>query len=513
MSASLSTDILLQIAQHLDRDGQYALLRACPVLAGYFCYSQHLLAEKDSNGNNLVHILALNGEEALLKSLFPDDILQRNFGSQDGIPGLKQRLLTQSVNDEGATPVHLAAEKGRLAIVEWIAKCPGVDLTCEDKEQRTCIRRAAMAGQTEVVSLLLGSSLLGRPYLATDWNTNGHHSNPLFVAAEHGHVETVRAILERHGERVNVNSRGIFGITALSAAVLRKREAIIDMLLQRTDIDVNAKDSLGRSTLHLALRSENHAALKLLLAHPNVNPNVQDRVGYAPLQEAVYVGDKVAVRILLEHPQTDVNLGDRMQVTPLIKARPDIQADQKDCCGMTAFAWAAFLGCSEIAVMLLKRPDIDPSSRDKDGMTPLSLSMGASSEHIAEFLIHRDDVDINARANFGWTALAHARCVPGGISMFSTEKLLEQGATMDPYPEWCVMSSSTHPNVAMDMVTAMIGGRSLEAYMVEQFGQDKVDEALRDGQRGLEALLFQEAWVKRTRLALTQKIRYREGPD
>ncbi|UKZ63333.1 uncharacterized protein TrAtP1_004562 [Trichoderma atroviride] len=49
-------------------------------------------------------MLALNGEETLLKSLFPDDILQRSFGSQDGIPGLKQMLLTRSVNDEGGHP-------------------------------------------------------------------------------------------------------------------------------------------------------------------------------------------------------------------------------------------------------------------------------------------------------------------------------------------------------------------------------------------------------------------------
>lgn len=313
MSANLSTDILLQVAQHVDCNDQYALLRACPVLAGHFCYSRHLQAEKDSNGNNLVHMLALNGEEALLKSLFPDDILETSFSSQDVVPRLKQILLTRSVNDKGDTPTHLAAEKGHLAIVEWIAKCPAVDLTCEDKARRTCIGRASMAGQTEVVSLLLGS-----PYLTTDWNTSDHRSNPLCLAAEHGHVETVRAILERHGERVNVNSRGIFGITALGWAVLRMREAITDMLLQRMDINVNVKDSLGNSTLHLALRRENHAALKLLLAHPDVNPNVQDQFGYTPLQEAVCMGDEVAFRILLEHPRTDGNLGDRAQVTPLL---------------------------------------------------------------------------------------------------------------------------------------------------------------------------------------------------
>ncbi|KAL7973520.1 ankyrin repeat-containing domain protein [Trichoderma sp. SZMC 28014] len=522
MSTNLSIDILLKVAQHLDCNGQYALLRACPILAGHFDYSRHLLAEKDSNGNNLVHMLALNGEEALLKSLFPKDILMRSFGSRDDIPDLKQKLLARSVNDKGATPIHLAAEKGHLVIVKWIAKCPAVDLTCEDKAQRTCIGRAAMVGQTEVVSLLLVS-----PYLTTDWNTSNHHSNPICLAAEHGHVETLRTILERHGREVNVNSRGAFGTTALSLAVLRKREAIIEMLLQRTDTDVNAKDSLGDSALHMALRSQNHAALKLLLARLDINPNVQDQSGYTPLQEAVCVGDEAAVRILLENPQTDVNLGDSAQVNPLIKAvqechkriaqlllqRPDIIADQKDHCGMTAFAWAAFLGRSEIAEMLLDRPDVDPNSKDKDGMTPLSLCMKGDSEDIAEFLIYRDDVEINAKDNFGWTALAHARCGSEGVSMLLTKMLLEQGATMDPYPEWYVMANSTHSDIAMDMVAAMIGGRDLEAYMVERFGQEQVDEALKDGQHGLEALLFQETWVKSARWTLTEGIRYREGPD
>lgn len=163
--------------------------------------------------------------------------------------------------------------------------------------------------------------------------------------------------------------------------------------------------------------------------------------------------------------------------------------------------------------MLLERPDVDPNSRDKDGMAPFSLSMEADSEETAEFLICRDDVEINAKDNFGWTALAHARCVPKGVSMLLTAMLLQQGAAMDPYPEWYVMSNSAYPDMAVDMMTAMIGDRSLEAYMVERFGEDKMDEALRDGQRGLEAFLFQETRVKGARWALTQEIRYREEPD
>ncbi|KAL6908755.1 ankyrin repeat-containing domain protein [Trichoderma evansii] len=519
MSITLPIEILLQVAQYLDCNGQYTFLRACPFLAGDFSYSRHLSADTDSNGNNLVHILAQNGEEALLKSLFPDDDLERSCCVRNVIPRLKQMLLTRSINDDGATPIHLAAERGYLAIVEWIAKRPAVDLSYEDKAGATSVERAARAGHTEVVSLLLDN-----PNLTTDWNAN-QRSNPLCLAAEHGHTETVRVILERHGERVNVNSRAAYGITALSLAVLREREAITEMLLQQKDIDVSAEDYLGNSTLHMAVRSENHAALKLLLEHPDANPNLRDWYGHTPLQEAVCMGDVVTVKLLLKHPRTDVNLGNCKQVSPLIKAvqesreqiiqlllkRPDIKADQKDYCGMTAFAWAAFLGRVEIAEILLQRPDVDPNSRDEDGVTPLSHSMYAGWEDVTEFLINRDDVDINAEDNFGWTALAHAKGAPDGISHLLMKMLLQHGATMELYPEMLVMfNSMTHSEIAIDMVASMIDENDLEAYMVKRFGQEKTDEALVDGENGVRTLLFRDTRAMRMRRDALEGIRYRE---
>jgi ankyrin repeat protein len=520
MSSIFPTEVLLEVAQRLDCNGQYALLRAHPVLAGRFSYRRHLLAKKDDSGNNLVHILAQNGEEALLKSLFPDEILENRLRSGNVTLHPKQAFLTRSTNDEGATPIDLAAEKGHLAIVDWIAKCPGVNLNCKDNEGMTCVGRAARAGQADVVNLLLSS-----PNLTTDWNTRYHQSNPLCLAAEHGHIETLKVILERYGERINVNSRGFWGFTALGLAVLRKREEIVDMLLQKGDTDVNTSNGNG-SALHLAVQSENYAALKLLLAHPDINPNVQNARDNTPLQEAVYAGDKVSVRLLLEHPRTDVNLGNLARVTPLIMAvqechikivrlllkRSDIHADQKDRCGMTAFAWAAFLGRSRIAKMLLLRPDVDLNSRDGDGVTPLGLSVKAGSEDIAAFLLCRPDIDINATDDFGWTALAHAKCAPGGISNFLMHTLLNSGATMDPHPEIQVMSDSTYPDIAVDMVRAMVAGRDLQAYMVQRFGQGRTDAALGDGQHGVRRLLFRDTDVKRMRLQLVQSIRYQEKP-
>ncbi|KAL7935972.1 ankyrin repeat-containing domain protein [Trichoderma chlorosporum] len=508
MTAMLPVEILLSIAAYLNCQEQYTLLRALPSLASQFSYTRHLLADTDDNGNNLVHILAANGEESLLKSLFPDEDLETSLSSGNVIPRLRQMFVTLSVNNDRATALHLAAEQGHVGVVEWISKKPGVDLNRPDKFGCTCVEKAAKAGHAEVVSFLLD-----HPSLKVDWTSN-QRSNPLCLAAEHGHEATVRVILERHGHTISVNSQAAYGITPLTFAVIRKHQAITELLIQQKGINVNAEDHLGNSTLHMAVRSKNHAALKSLLAHPKVNPNIRDWYGHTPLQEAVCMADKTTVELLLQHFATDVNLGNCKKTTPLIKAvqeshewvvelllkRHEIEPDKKDYWGMTALAWAAFLGREKIAAALLEREDVDPNAMDEDGVTPLSLSMQMGWPEMAELLLKNPMVKINLEDNYGWTALAHAKNAPRSKSVALMKLLLQNGATMTLYAEMTVMYNAlSESDIALDMVKSMVASHDLEAYMMERFGKDKTELAIIDGERGVKSLLFRDTKAARMR--------------
>ncbi|EGR50692.1 uncharacterized protein TRIREDRAFT_58115, partial [Trichoderma reesei QM6a] len=238
-----------------------------------------------------------------------------------------------------------------MAVVEKILRWPGVDLNHEDHEGRTAVDVAAKEGHTEIVSLLLE-----RPELTVDWNDGNRRANPLCLAIASGHVETARRIIERHGNRISVNSKSAHGRTPLCHAIDRGHDALLALLLEQPELDVNLAVDFAATALHLAaVYLADESMLRLFLRHPRIDVNVRNCHGATPLVNAVKRGYGISVLLLLQHP--------------------NIVPDRKDDVGMTALSWAAHLGSYNVVKMLLNRQDVDPNARDDDGMTPLSIAV------------------------------------------------------------------------------------------------------------------------------------------
>lgn len=500
MSSFIPPEVLLRVASHLDCESQYALLRAIPPLASELTYCDHLLSETAANGNDLVHILAKKGELAMLQSIFPEKDLARSRTPGNTIPRLKQMLLTRNKNDEGCTPLHLAAGNGNKAVVEWILNRPDVDLSLNsgDKDNYTCVDWAAMRGHTEIVSLLLDN-----PKLTVDWN-GVERPNPLCVAIEYGQEETAKMIIKHYGHRISINAQTTFGVTALTASVLHRRQAITELLVKHKETNVKVEDYLGNTPLHLAVRNKNRAAIQTLLAHPDTDPNAVDWYGHTPLQEAICAADEPTTRLLLKHPDTDINLGHGTKACPLIKAvqvdhldivkllvaHPAIELNKPDFWGMTALSWAAFACHIDIAEFLLAQPDIDPNTTDEDGLTPLCHAMQIGCEEIAELLCQRSDVEIDHKDSFGWTALAHAQHAPQDQEQLLA-LLTRHQAIMTLHPEMMIIyHGMEHSDLALDVVASMIAGHDIRAYMEGRFGKERTDEAFATGENAVKVLLF-----------------------
>ena len=176
---------------------------------------------------------------------------------------------------------------------------------------------------------------------------------PLHVAAEKGHVEVVKLLLE-HG--ANPNARDMYGVTPLHLAA-RKGHVEITKLLLEHGADPNAKEKLGgetplywavvhdridtaklllehgadpnnkskrfivneRAVLHWAVRNENVDLVRLLL-EKGANPNVKDKDGYTPLHIAVLRGNPQIVELLLKYG-ADPNARNAYGETPLDKVQ------------------------------------------------------------------------------------------------------------------------------------------------------------------------------------------------
>jgi len=86
----------------------------------------------------------------------------------------------------------------------------------------TQLLRAAARGQTEAVKSLIGSGV-------TVDSQNDFGLTSLMMAAKHGHIDTVNALLEA-GADVNVKSKGRGGVNALFWAAVKGHTEVVELL-------------------------------------------------------------------------------------------------------------------------------------------------------------------------------------------------------------------------------------------------------------------------------------------
>ena len=198
------------------------------------------MAQVDSNGQNVIHLIAANGpesgqirrEETALEFLAMLEAIKNYYGKQNENDFLE---LCEQYDEDGNTPIHLAAEVGFLEIIKLLIegwedgpehgvepspsnvydeiplmmaiinnKFPVVEyfvqisqlddendnLADEDEDANTALHLAAQYGHYDIVQLLVETS-------ASMDATNQKQETPLDLAAKNGHTEICRFLIER----------------------------------------------------------------------------------------------------------------------------------------------------------------------------------------------------------------------------------------------------------------------------------------------------------------------------
>ncbi|KAH7014764.1 hypothetical protein EDB80DRAFT_566297 [Ilyonectria destructans] len=145
-------------------------------------------------------------------------------------------------------------------------------------KEMTGVHLAAYLGVTEAVKILTHEQ--------NPDPKDSHNRTPLSWAAERGHADVVKLLLDNGNIDVNSTDKH-FGLTPLSYAAGEGHQAVIEMLLAGKEVDLNSKDtSFGRTPLEHAEEKEHTVIVDLLRESGGVGSNSKSGSDHARLSYA-----------------------------------------------------------------------------------------------------------------------------------------------------------------------------------------------------------------------------------
>ncbi|XP_029389039.1 ankyrin repeat and SAM domain-containing protein 1A isoform X2 [Mus pahari] len=233
----------------------------------------------DSTGYTPLHHAALNGHRDVVEVLLRND------------------ALTNVADSKGCYPLHLAAWKGDAQIVRLLIQ-QGPSHTRVNEQNALEIKELKKYGPFD-------------PYINAKNNDN---ETALHCAAQYGHTEVVKALLE---ELTDPTMRNNKFETPLDLAALYGRLEVVKLLLGAHP-NLLSCSTRKHTPLHLAARNGHKAVVQVLL-DAGMDSNYQTEMGSA-LHEAALFGKTDVVQILLA-AGIDVNIKDNRGLTALDTVR------------------------------------------------------------------------------------------------------------------------------------------------------------------------------------------------
>ena len=250
------------------------------------------------------------------------------------------------------------------------------------------LEAACQAGQEQIVQCML-TSKYEICFLQT------HYEAAVVAAADNGHVDLVRLILERGDfhNKENVMTQAMFVASAHGYL------DVVQILLE-TGLDVNTHNHEGQNSLHQAALGGHARVVRLLLKH---GVRYYPGVWGDPLYLAAKNGHEDVVQILLDYG-ADIDAegpdycvlsraarnGESRMIRFLLEKGFDLNASHR---GDTALALAAGQGQEE-TVRLLVGLGVDVNGRE-DRDSPMLWAMIYGYDHIVKTLLELGAKEVN----------------------------------------------------------------------------------------------------------------------
>ncbi|XP_067217780.1 transient receptor potential cation channel, subfamily N, member 1 [Chanodichthys erythropterus] len=315
-------------------------------------------------------------------------------------------LCVREGNQNGETPLHLAAELRRdtvhktdedICIIKILME-HHADITAVTRQSgETPLHYNARVGNTAVLQEMLSNVPTNQLQTAINKHAKNGWS-PLLLAAEQGHTEVVRVLLQTNA-RVDVFDEE--GKAAIHLAAEQGHQDIVDILLSHKAF-VNTKTKLGLTPLHLSARTGSARLVRLLVETHQAIVDALSLRKQTPLHLAAISGQLDVCSSLLNlkaditaadiHGQTPLHLAvenDHSEVVKLfLRHRPEL-ATLANMEGATCTHIAAAKGSAAVIRELLTFNQGGPLTLNNkaNGLCPLHLAAAGGHTEVVKVLL------------------------------------------------------------------------------------------------------------------------------
>ncbi len=207
----------------------------------------------------------------------------------DAVEALVDRTENLDFNLGTGSMLHWTAQGGLIKTANRLVKSKNVDLNATNSGGQTPLHVAAQSGELAFVDFLLK-----RNAKMDVEDSNGMY--PLLLAASEGHAKVVESLIKNGDDFGRVDSSGQ---SALHMAAWNGNDEVVDVLLKNLSAQMLAQMQSGYSPLHAAAW-KGHSKVVSRLVAAGCDMNVADSDGWTPLHKSAYRGHADAVKVLLQ---------------------------------------------------------------------------------------------------------------------------------------------------------------------------------------------------------------------